>query len=66
MIAHQGGWDEFWLPIGLIVLAVAFAVKHRRSRSGSQPSHCLYCGRDMPPEADRCEACGFKRKGRSS
>lgn len=67
MIAHQGGWDEFWLPLGLVILVVGYALSRRRRRhgDGSDASHCLYCGRDLPPEAERCEACGFKRKGRN-
>jgi hypothetical protein len=64
MIAHQGGWDEIWLPAGMILLAVIYAIR-RRKRGGGQTdsSHCLYCGRDLPPDAERCDACGFKRKG---
>lgn len=63
-LAHQGGWDEFWLPAGIVVLIVGFALSRRKKRrdGGVSPS-CLYCGRDLPPEAERCEACGFKRKG---
>jgi len=67
--AHQGGWDELWVPLGLLVLIIGLAVRslRRRGRSGpgsSKDAYCLYCGSELAEGAERCERCGFKKENR--
>ena len=72
ILAHQGGWDEMLVAVGL-VLAVMGAGRLRRRReerrSGARTPHddgverCAYCDEPLPEEAERCPACGFRVAG---
>lgn len=69
MLAHQGGWDEFWLPVGILALIVGAVIRAVRGRKGGgsvpgKEGHCLYCGSRLADGAGRCERCGFKKESR--
>jgi hypothetical protein len=69
VLAHQGGWDELWLPLGLLVVIIGVVVRslRHRGRNGSgsgKGGFCLYCGSELAEGAERCERCGFKKENR--
>lgn len=65
LLAHQGGWDEFGIPL-LVVFLFFFGALRRRKRIGpasdaaGSSKGCAYCVAPLRPDAERCERCGFK------
>lgn len=69
LLAHQGGWDELWLPLGLLIVIIGLVVRSLRHRGRGGPGsgkegYCLYCGSELADGAERCERCGFKKENR--
>jgi hypothetical protein len=69
LLAHQGGWDELWLPLALLILIIGLVVRSLRHRgkngAGSgKEGYCLYCGSELADGVERCERCGFKKENR--
>ena len=72
LLAHQGGWDEFLLPVIIVALVLLVpALRHRRRavndgaadenpRAAREPGTCPYCGASVPLAEERCAACGFR------
>ncbi len=66
VLAHQGGWDEFGIPLLVVFLFFAAALRRRRHPRPSEPATregCAYCGAALEPDAERCAACGFRVQG---
>ncbi len=63
MLAHAGGVDEIILGVGLVMLYLLFR-SSRAERAGNEPADgpCLYCGRHLGPEVERCPECGFRAR----
>lgn len=69
VLAHQGGWDEYWIPLGVLAVVIGFVVRALRHRGKGGPGsgkegRCLYCGSELADGDDRCERCGFKKENR--
>jgi hypothetical protein len=70
MLAHQGGWDEILLTVGLVLGMLGVSRLRRRgtrTQTGSQPpppppttDRCAYCGAELAPADVRCSSCGFR------
>ena len=72
LLAHQGGWDEFLLPVlivALVLMVPALRRRHRARDDGAaeeipraarEPGTCPYCGASVPRAEERCPACGFR------
>jgi DNA-directed RNA polymerase subunit RPC12/RpoP len=60
VIAHAGGWDELLIAAGAVLLFLLF--RSTKSPREEQPTTgpCLYCGRELGPDVERCPDCGFK------
>jgi hypothetical protein len=71
MLAHQGGWDEFGIPL-LVVFLFFLGAFRRRRRQGAEHTAassaaepvCAFCGSPIGEAVERCEACGFRVRGR--
>lgn len=61
VLAHAGGLDEIILGVGLVMLYLLFR-SSRAEGSAKEPTEgpCLYCGRHLGPEVQRCPECGFR------
>jgi hypothetical protein len=72
LLAHQGGWDEILLTVGLVLGMLG--VSRWRRRSGGEPSEpapprrapagnvCAYCGTSLGLDDVRCPSCGFRTR----
>jgi hypothetical protein len=60
VLAHAGGWDELLIAVGAVLLFVLF--RSTRAPREDQPATgpCLYCGRQLGPDVERCPECGFR------
>ena len=63
MLAHAGGIDEIILGVGLVMLYLLFR-SSRAERAANEPAEgpCLYCGRHLAPDLERCPECGFRAR----
>ncbi|MGH2641282.1 MAG: hypothetical protein ACRDGO_06255 [Actinomycetota bacterium] len=70
LLAHQGGWDEILLTVGL-VLGMLGLSRWRRNRTppdavpprpGPEGNVCAYCGTSLTPNDVRCPSCGFRTR----
>jgi hypothetical protein len=66
MIAHAGGVDEIILALGVVLLFLLFrSARAENDMDAPAEGPCLYCGRQLGPELERCPECGFRaRRGR--
>jgi hypothetical protein len=66
VLAHAGGWDEILIAVGaVLLLVVPRIVRGARDRARTaEPATgpCLYCGRPLGPEVERCPGCGFRAR----
>jgi hypothetical protein len=67
LLAHQGGWDEILLTVGLVLGMLGLSRWRRRSRTPSDAGPpppggeiCAYCGASLTPDDVRCPSCGFR------
>ena len=64
LLAHQGGWDEILLTVGLVLGKLGLSRWRRRTRTPSDPaagqSVCAYCVTPLTPDDVRCPSCGFR------
>jgi ribosomal protein L32 len=74
LLAHQGGWDEILLTVGLVLGMLGLSRWRRRSRIQSDPTSalpasggnvCAYCGASLTPGDLRCPSCGFRTRAGS-
>ena len=76
LLAHQGGWDELLLTVGLVIAMLGVSRLRRRSARRSpapmpasaptlEPPRsadaCAYCGAALTRHDVVCPACGFRR-----
>lgn len=66
LLAHQGGWDEILLTVGLVLGMLGVSRWRRRTRTLSDPAAevnaCAYCGASLTPDDMRCPSCGFRTR----
>ena len=66
LLAHQGGWDEILLTVGLVLGMLGLSRWRRRTRTPSHPAPgaevCAYCGTSLTPDDLRCPSCGFRTR----
>jgi hypothetical protein len=71
LLAHQGGWDEILLTVGLVLGMLGLSRWRRRNRTPSDASPprpasggnvCAYCGASLTPNDARCPSCGFRTR----
>lgn len=60
MIAHAGGWDELLIAGGAILLFLLFRSTRAPRETQPETGPCLYCGRQLGPDVERCPECGFR------
>jgi hypothetical protein len=74
LLAHQGGWDEILLPVGLVLGMLGLSRWRRRTRTPSDAAPpepvpgenvCAYCGTSLAPDDERCPSCGFRTRAGS-
>jgi hypothetical protein len=75
LLAHQGGWDEILLTVGLVLGMLGLSRWRRRTRTPSDATPtptltsgadvCAYCGASLTPDDVRCPSCGFRRRAGS-
>jgi ribosomal protein L32 len=73
LLAHQGGWDEILLTVGLVLGMLGLSRWRRRPRTPSDPTPtpaaeanvCAYCGTSLTPDDVRCPSCGFRTRAAS-
>lgn len=73
LLAHQGGWDEILLTVGLVLGMLGLSRWRRRPRPPSdqtptptlEANVCAYCGTSLTPDDVRCPACGFRTRAAS-
>jgi ribosomal protein L32 len=71
LLAHQGGWDEILLTVGLVLGMLGLSRWRRRTRTSSDPTPiteanvCAYCGGSLTPDDVRCPSCGFRTRAGS-
>lgn len=60
MIGHAGGWDEIVIAVGAVMLFLLF--RSTRAKNTAEPGDgpCLYCGRSLSRDVERCPECGFR------
>jgi hypothetical protein len=71
LLAHQGGWDEILLTVGLVLGMLGLSRWRRRNRTPSEAAPappasgenvCAYCGTSLTPGYVRCPSCGFRTR----
>jgi hypothetical protein len=66
LLAHQGGWDEILLTVGLVLGMLGLSRWRRRARTPPDPAPgadvCTYCGTSVTPGDVRCPSCGFRTR----
>jgi hypothetical protein len=60
VIAHAGGWDELLIAAGAVLLFLLFRSTKSPREEQPEAGPCLYCGRELGPDLERCPECGFK------
>jgi ribosomal protein L40E len=60
VIAHAGGWDELLIAGGALLLFLLYRSTRARREDQPESGPCLYCGRQLGPDVERCPSCGFK------
>ena len=67
MIAHAGGWDEIVIAVGAVLLFLLFRSTRAKAMAEPGDGPCLYCGRHLSRDMERCPECGFRtRRGPTS
>ena len=71
LLAHQGGWDEILLTVGLVLGMLGLSRWRRRTGTPSDPAStpeanvCAYCDASLTPDDVRCPSCGFRTRAGS-
>ena len=73
MLAHQGGWDEILLTVGLVLGMLGLSRWRRRPHTSFDPAptptieanDSAYCGTSLTPDDVRCPSCGFRTRAAS-